>query len=406
MARTRTSELTAGAFVIACLTGIIAVAIWLSGVDFGGRYVYLTAELDRGDVSIVAGSPMKLSSVEVGKVVSVTPDDQWRTFVFQVRLDADVDIRQDAVIETVSPPLGGVGSLTVLYAGSTDAPTADAEHPVALAIGASVQETISHVNAIAADLSEISSTIKGQLQTGDQPNLLTDAMTTLADMRETVAVAKAGMQKLTEQLDPESNASLLGKLHASADNVNQTTADAAAMVARVRPKVEKAATSVASAAEQVDRLTAGDLAEAIKGLRAGSDSLLVVMKDLRSVSGTARQVATVNRDNIDEMLGNLSQASVNLKAATREIRNRPWRLLGKPDVQEVRSENIHKAARAFANGATQLDDAVNRLKALQATADTSLPGDDPQLARVHEKIKDSFEHFTQVEQALWKELNK
>ena len=68
----------------------------------------------------------------------------------------------------------------------------------------------------------------------------------------------------------------MAKLHASADNVNRTTADAAALVGRVGPNVEKAVASAASAAERVDRLTAGDLAAAIKGLRAGGIAALLV----------------------------------------------------------------------------------------------------------------------------------
>jgi len=425
MARKQRNELAAGAFVIGCALTIVAVAIWLSGIEFGGRFVYLTAPLDSGDVSIVEGSVMKMGSLEVGKVVSVTADAKWQTFTFRVRLVRDVDIRRDAVVQTSSPTLGGVGTLIVLNPGSAESPPADEEHPAELSVGpnplirdiqrelgygkderTAFQNALAALDTLSTNLVEISGTFKAQLTPGAEPNMLSDAVATLKDLRETVATVKGQVAFLKGQLDPANTTGLFTRMQTSLIHANKITSEAAALVTNARPKLEAAAVSTASAAKHINAYAEKDLAKLLAGLRASSDKLLAMMKDFHEVSTTAREIVTVNQNNVDEMLANLTQVSVNLKAAARDIRRRPWRLLGKPSVEDIRSENVQNAALAFAEGAAELDDAIHRLDALSRA--TTRPGapDDPQLKLVRQKIRDSFEKFTQVEQALWKELNK
>ena len=113
-----------------------------------------------------------------------------------------------------------------------------------------------------------------------------------------------------------------------------------------------------------------------------------------------------NDDHVDEMVANLTQVSVNLKVASRDIRRHPWKLLGSPSEADVRSENIQNAAEAFAQGATQLDDAIQRLKSLTELEGEAVGTDDPELKLIHKRIRDSYEHFTRFEQALWDEISK
>ena len=114
----------------------------------------------------------------------------------------------------------------------------------------------------------------------------------------------------------------------------------------------------------------------------------------------------VNRENIDEIIDNMGQVAANLKSASKEIRRNPWRLLYRPKKGELRSQDIHDAARAFSNGAAQLDQALAKLKGLAATHPDGVPKDDPQLKKIAEQIKETFEKFTDAEKALWKELLK
>ena len=72
----------------------------------------------------------------------------------------------------------------------------------------------------------------------------------------------------------------------------------------------------------------------------------------------------------------------------------------------MHSQNVHDAARAFSNGASQLDQALAKLKGLAASHPKGVPANDPQLKKIAEQIKETFEKFTDAEKALWKELLK
>ena len=423
MAKKNRNELAAGLFVIACTAAIVGVIIWLGSIEFSRRSVYLTASLTSGDISIKKDSLVKLGAVEVGRVAEVIASDDWQTFTFRVVLERDVDIRQDAVIEATPPVLGDMGSLIVLDIGSMDAPPADKEHPSRLHVGSNpiirdmkrelgygeaertaFQTALQAISKATGNLAEVSETLKEQLTSGNEPNMLGDLVQTVAWLRETVGTAREEINKLKHQLDPENPQGLLAKTNRSLDNVGTITSEAAELVVNVRPKIELAAAGAAETVKTIETYSKVDLAELLKSVRASTSELLTVMENFREVSATAKEVVTLKRDNIDEMISNLTQVSVNLKATSREVRRHPWKLLNKPDKEHIRSQNVQNAAEAFAEGAGQLDDAVSRLKALALLAGKPIPADDPQLKQIRLKIKDSFERFTQAEQALWREL--
>ena len=79
----------------------------------------------------------------------------------------------------------------------------------------------------------------------------------------------------------------------------------------------------------------------------------------------------------------------------------PWRLIHKPEEPEIRSQNIHDAARAFSNGAEQLDQALAKLKAVDPK--TVAP---EQIKKIQDHLRKTFENFSKAEQALWKEFTK
>jgi len=123
------------------------------------------------------------------------------------------------------------------------------------------------------------------------------------------------------------------------------------------------------------------------------------------VSEQTKEIVTVNRDNIDETLDNLTQVSVDLKSAAKEIRRNPWRLLYEPEEKELRSQNLYDAVRAFSNGAEQLDQAITKLRRLE-----QIKSDDPAFQetteKIHKGLNEVFSKFSKAEEALWKELQK
>ena len=119
-----------------------------------------------------------------------------------------------------------------------------------------------------------------------------------------------------------------------------------------------------------------------------------------------KQYGAMRIDNLDEMILHMKSMAGNLNAAAKEVRRNPWRLLAKPAEKETRSQNIYDAARAFAEGAGELDDAVSRMNALRDARPEGVKSDDPDLKKVLTRLEGSFEKFRAVEDKLWEELSK
>lgn len=140
-------------------------------------------------------------------------------------------------------------------------------------------------------------------------------------------------------------------------------------------------------------------------MREANTKILKVAGDFSTVSQQVKEIVATNRDNIDEMLDNLALVSVNLKAASEEIRRNPWRLLHNPNRKELRSQNLYAAVRSFSDGAAQLDQAISKLRSLK-----EVKSDAPEYAKARSEIlkslMETFDKFHKAEEGLWKELQK
>ncbi len=423
MKRDRRSELMAGLFVLAAGAVLLGVALWLAGVSFGGRYIYAVAPLCIGDVGISAGSPVKFSSIVVGRVEDVRPDADWSTFRFRIRLDAEVIIHQDADLQAVSPPLGGVGEVHVLDPGSPDSPPATKAHPAALTIGPNpivrdvqrqmgfgseqrqtLQHALDDAGRALEDLAAIAATLRGELTGTDRPNLLADTRATMDGLRALVDDLRRNAAMLREELDREDPAAAMAKLHRALDSAAAAADKTEAMMNTIRPDLETASRSSAEAARRLEVYTRTDLAVLFETLNEAGGRLEALLADSNEITAAARRMVTVNGVRIDEMIANLTETSAHLKAAARDIRRRPWRLLAPPKEADPRVEGIQAAAEAFAQGAGQLDDALARLEALRRAHPEGLPPGDPQLELIRRQIRDAYERFGRLEKALWEEV--
>ncbi len=395
MTRHNKSELAAGMFVIACAAALVGIIIWLGGLHLGGRYAYLTARAADGDTSIRLDSAVRIGTVDVGKIDRVTTSDDWNTFAYRIRLCRDVKIHQDALVQAVAPTLGGVGALTILSTGSEKLPLADNLHPARLDMGP---------NPLIANM---------MTQLGYGPEQREAFQQALADIQMAMGGVRGMTDVLHDQMSAGNPENLLGQaygaimaLRQAAQSVESATGETAAMMRTIRPGVESVVADAAESVHQVSLYTKGDLGELLTNLRQASTSVLSAANNLRDTTGAAKDMVCLQRSNIERTIANLAQVSDNLKATSREVRRRPWLLLAKSDTQDVRSHNIESAALAFADGANQLDGALENLKSLEATEEKPIAVDDPQLALIRQKLDDSFEKFNQAEQALWKELAK
>jgi len=122
----------------------------------------------------------------------------------------------------------------------------------------------------------------------------------------------------------------------------------------------------------------------------------------RDLAGSARNIVVGNRGKFDSMIAALKTTADNLKAASAEIRRSPWRLLYKPGPGEMANLNLFDAARQFSEGANALNDATLALRDALNNPDISKED----IQKLMDQVDQSFSHFKEVEQKLWKNVEK
>jgi ABC-type transporter Mla subunit MlaD len=400
MAKRQHNEFVVGLFVLLAMGAGVAVLVWLGAAEVfspvKGLATFYVKE-SSGDPGLEKGSLVVIAGKEMGKVIETTYQmDKGRT-LYLARLNRDdVKIYSDGQAHVAAGLVGG-GKLVITKRGTPEKGLADEKNPVEITGG--LDRAMGDIAAAAENLKKVSETVEQQLSTEQAGSLLVKIHTILDDLKTTSANVVLIAANVYGEVDAANKASMLAKAHKTMDDINQMSADA-------MPKVEKALTSVVNITAKVEKYTEKDIAKLLVDLRNSTTKLVAIAADFKAVSATARDIVVLNRANLDEMIMNMKSVSLNLNAAAKEIRRNPWRLLAKPSEKEERTQNIYDAARAFAEGAEQLDDALVRLKALRQARPEGVKTDDPELLKIRKHLQATFEKFRKAEDSLWKEVAK
>lgn len=427
MARKQHSELVAGTFVILALVVVVGVIIWVGGAGIfkqaRQQAVFFRNEADGGS-GLMVGSIVQVGDDRVGQISAIHFDPaSGRTYYSAALERGDFKVHADAKARVASGLVGG-SQLTILSLGTDRAPLADKDNAIEIAGG--LDQAMADLGSA---ISKLSRTVEAELSADDPKAILSQVHSAIGSLKGAASdVAQVAMNIKAEtirsnhnallakihksmddlnvissqvrgEVDVKTDKPLLAKLHASMDDINAMTADA-------RPKVSEALTNIRAISRDVRQYVEHDIADIVAKLREANTRIVKISGDLSAVSGQIRQTVAMHRDNIDELVDNMVAVSANLKAASKEIRRNPWRLLYKPDNEELNSANIRAAATAFSNGAEQLDQAINKLNGLAKSSPGGIPANDPTLIRVRKHLQETFDQFSKAEDALWKEVQK
>ncbi len=420
MARKKSNELAAGIFVVGLLVVLVGVIVWMGGAKLfrapKQEAVFYVSE-QHGSVGLLKGSFVQIGDDQIGTISQIRFDpDSGNTLYYAQIGRSGIEIHQDANAMVAAGLIGGA-RLIITSRGTAEAPLADEANPVSL--GGGLDSAMSNLTSA---IEKINQMIDRELNISD-PNAL------LAMIRSTASYLESTMKRIEGETDRAEAASALAKIHVSLDDVNAISAsinsetdanndkallakvhgsvdDINVMTADAKPKVNQTLTDVRDTAAQIREYTKKDIAELLAKFREANTNILKITNDFSAVSGQVREIVFLNRDNIDEMIDNMALVSSNLKAASAEIRRNPWRLIHQPDDKELDSQNLYDAARAFSNGATELDQAIAKMTGLVKAHPEGVKSDDPTLKKVREQLEEAFDKFQKVEQALWKEVSK
>jgi len=361
--------------------------------------------------------------------------------VVTIEVDEAVGLRQDCEIVAEGPTLGGSGWLIIRDRGTSGVPASRDKPITGQPPGgfAAIADNLAEMGAnLSAELDPknpqgLLATIKTQLDAAlassllgkihrslDDINVMTAAVEQQLDVHERQALlAKLNSSmddfnvitaELRRQMDPKADGVALGKIHVALDAVGMALDQVVGMLDENREPIHQTILHVCSTAEKLDERIAEALADQLDVRNHASlmakihvdvDRIGQSLADINQITADSRQIISLNKPAIERALANIKQTSDHLKAASKDLRRNPWRLLYQPSEKETRELNIFDAARAYADAATQLDDASGRLEALAKVSQSGIAPDDPDLLAVRRQLKESFERFSQAESALW-----
>jgi hypothetical protein len=421
MAQKQHNELAAGIFVLFCIALIMGVVLWLGASDYfvknQGTAVF-AAYAETGPLGIAAKADVLVGDVKIGTVSRiedrvVAPPTKFASKAEQSRWPKNMKgkyvPRQQTLYHVtltqqgytiyangtagVASHLMGGNNLKVTFTGSADAGLCDGSNPILLGDG----------------LNQAMDNLAQEFNKDDPNSILSRFSHTIDNLSKASDDAVLILASIRTEVDPTKATTAMGQIKATLANAEKMSASLNSMSGQLdaytKKDVKLLLDNMTTITTDAKAYMKKDVAALLASVRKISTNVLEMSGNLNVSSQTIRELLTVNYDSFSEIVDNMVLVSANLQAAGAEIRRNPWRLLYRPDKAEGDLVNLYDAARAFQEGAVQVDNAVNKLKRTK-----EMKSDDPEAVKriqhVREELLKSVAKFRKVEEILWKEVSK
>jgi phospholipid/cholesterol/gamma-HCH transport system substrate-binding protein len=119
---TKANYVAVGAFVLACVIGLVVTILWLAGVQYSQEYTYYQAYFKGSVTGLGKGTPARYNGIEVGRITNLEfdPKDPQRVIV-TMQLQPKLNIREDSVASIDSQGLTG-GTFVEITGGTASSP--------------------------------------------------------------------------------------------------------------------------------------------------------------------------------------------------------------------------------------------------------------------------------------------
>jgi ABC-type transporter Mla subunit MlaD len=387
----------AGIFIIASIVLIVAGVVGIAGSSnlfesWRTREVAFNLSDNLGGLRV--GDDVRIGGVKVGQVKTIEiQTDKAPRILITFSLPEKYPLKEDARIG-VESTVTGQSWLNIDNFGEGK-PLADGValvgHPSSIsALLNSIGDTMPEIKHAVADvrtvtLPKVNTAIDTYKTTGEHATALVDHVNSKIDpaVEKYNAVADNGRDALANFRDLIGSKN--GDFRGTLANLNIATGHLKEKLPGLLTKVDDIATKVSAA------LDSAKLAlEDVKKTAANA----------RDATANVRGILIGNRSKIDAMVTSLKTAGDNLKFLTAEVRRSPWRLLYRPNADEMANLNLYDSARQFAEGANSLSDAAEALR--DSLKDPSANPED--IKKLTEKLDESFGKFQEVEADLYKRV--
>jgi phospholipid/cholesterol/gamma-HCH transport system substrate-binding protein len=219
---TKANYVAVGAFVLACVIGLVVTIMWLAGVQYAQEYSYYQADFKGSVTGLGKGTVTRYNGIDVGRIADLIfdPNDP-QSVIVTLQLQPGLNIRQDSIASIDSQGLTG-GTYVEISGGTAKSPTLTAQpgqkYPVIrtkqsglLQLEQSAPEVVAKLNVAATRLND----------------LLND------DNRRAIAHVLANLDETTEVIARRS-----GDIDAILRNTNEATANLSKASANFQPTLE------------------------------------------------------------------------------------------------------------------------------------------------------------------------
>lgn len=119
---TKANYVAVGAFVLACVIGLVVTILWLAGVQYSQEYAYYQAYFKGPVTGIGKGTATRYNGIEVGRITDLQfdPSDPQRVIV-TMQVQPDLNIREDSIASIDSQGLTG-GAFVEITGGTAKSP--------------------------------------------------------------------------------------------------------------------------------------------------------------------------------------------------------------------------------------------------------------------------------------------
>ena len=119
---TKANYVAVGAFVLACVIGLVVTVLWLAGAQYSQEYSYYQAYFKGSVTGLGKGTITRYNGIEVGRVTDVVfdPGDPQRV-IATLQVQPNLNIREDSVASIDSQGLTG-GVYVGIIGGTASAP--------------------------------------------------------------------------------------------------------------------------------------------------------------------------------------------------------------------------------------------------------------------------------------------
>ena len=119
---TKANYVAVGAFVLACVIGLVVTIMWLAGVQYSQEYAYYQAYFKGPVTGLGKGTVTRYNGIEVGRVTELAfdPNDPQRVIV-TMQVQPNLNIREDSVASIETQGFTG-GSFVEITGGTARSP--------------------------------------------------------------------------------------------------------------------------------------------------------------------------------------------------------------------------------------------------------------------------------------------